>query len=500
MFIMISCWQRSLVLDSIPDRLGATYRDSAVSVSITTLTDALSLFLGCTSPFGSVRSFCLYAGISVCFCYLYSITFLGACMALNGLREAEKRHWFTCARVSEVSPSRPSKAFRVCCIGGGYNQTTEKKETEPMTIFFQHLFSPCLTHKWTKVFVFVCYAGYLAVSIYGILLLKEGLDVRNLALDDSYLIKYYQHQEQHFSKNGYNVMVAVKQTISYWDDNDQRDLHSCISSFNKLNFVNSTFAWFTSYKHHAITSNLNISSKRTFHSHLNHFLELYPMFKLDLNLTAGSAIQASRFFVQTLNQFPLKDMMTELRVTAEKCPIELLVYHPAFIYFDQYMVITDSTVKTILIAVTAMLLVSLILIPNPLCSICVAFAMCSVITGVVGFMSLWGVSLDSISMISLIICIGFSVDFSAHISYAFVSSPKGDVNEKAAEALSYMGYPILQGALSTILGVVALSASGSYIFLTFFKIMLLVISFGLLHGLVFIPVLLTLVCACSRCC
>ncbi|KAM4557096.1 patched domain-containing protein 3 [Fundulus diaphanus] len=500
MFILISCWQRSRVLDDVPDRLGATYRDAAISVSITTLTDALSLFLGCSSPFGSVRSFCLYAGISVCFCYLYSITFLGACMALNGLRESEKRHWFTCARVPEDSQSRPSNAFRVCCAGGGYDHTTEKEETEPMSHFFQHFFSPCLIHKGTKVFVLVSYAGYLAVSIYGIVLLKEGLDIKNLALDDSYLIRYYRHQEEHFSKYGYNVMVAVKQPIAYWNDNDQRDLHCCISSFEKLDFVNSTYAWFTSYKHYASTSDLNISSKEAFHSHLSHFLELNPMFKLDLNLTAGSTIQASRFFVQTLNHSMLKDMMTGLRVTAEECPIELLVYHPAFIYFDQYMVISDSTIQTILIAVIAMLLVSLTLIPNPLCSVCVAFSICSVVIGVAGFMSLWGVSLDSISMINLIMCVGFSVDFSAHISYAFVSSPKGDANEKAAEALAHLGYPILQGALSTVLGVVVLSVSGSYIFRTFFKIMFLVIACGLLHGLVFIPVFLTLIGACSKCC
>uniref|UniRef100_A0A3Q2DFP6 Patched domain-containing protein 3 n=1 Tax=Cyprinodon variegatus TaxID=28743 RepID=A0A3Q2DFP6_CYPVA len=493
MFIMISCWQRSRVLDTVPDRMGATYRDASVSVTITTITDALSLFLGCSSPFGSVRSFCLYAGICVCFCYLYSITFLGACMALNGRREAENRHWFTCATVPEDFPSGSSKAFRACCVGGGYNRTTEKEETEPIDYFLQHFLSPCLSHKGYKVFVFLCYSGYLVLSIYGIHLLKEGLDIKNLALDDSYLIRYYNHQEQHFSKYGYNVMVAVKQPISYWDDDDQRDLNSCISAFKNLNFVNSTLAWFTSFKHYAGTSNLNISSKETFFSHLANFLELNPMFKLDLNLTSGKAIQASRFFLQTLTHSPLNEIMTEFRRTAEDCPFKLLVYHPAFIYFDQYMFISNSTIQTVLIAVSAMLLVSIILIPNPLCSICVAFAICSVVVGVVGFMSLWGVSLDTISMINLIMSIGFSVDFSAHISYAFVSSPKGDVDQKAAEALSHLGYPIMQGALSTILGVVVLSMSGSYIFRTFFKIMFLVISFGLLHGLVFIPVFLTLV-------
>ncbi len=98
-------------------------------------------------------------------------------------------------------------------------------------------------------------------------------------------------------------------------------------------------------------------------------------------------------------------------------------------------------------------------------------------------MALWDVHLDTISMIILVVCIGFSVDFSAHISYAFVSNKKPSANEKAVEALFKLGYPILQGAVSTIIGVVVLSASKNYIFRTFFKIMFLVIFFGLFHGL-----------------
>ncbi|KAI4810129.1 hypothetical protein KUCAC02_018976 [Chaenocephalus aceratus] len=498
MFIMISCWQRTSVLDSVPERLAYTYKDATVSITITTLTDALALFLGCSSPFGSVRSFCLYAGISICFCYLYSITFLGACMALNGQREAENKHWFTCANIPEDLPSRSSKAFGMCCVGGSYDRITEKEETEVVSHMFEQFYGPFLTHKSTKVGVFFLYAGYLSVSIYGCFNLNEGLDIRNLALDDSYLIKYYNDQGQHFAEYSCNVMVAVKQPFAYWDADEQKHLCSCISHFESLNFVNGTLAWFLSFVQYANASNLNISSQESFLTHLPDFLELNAMFKHDINFTVDTKIRASRFFVQTLNNASMKDMMIGLRKTAEECQVDLLVYHPAFIYFDQYTVIMDNTIQTIMEAVMVMLVVSLILIPSPLCSLWVAFAICSVIVGVTGFMALWGVNLDSISMINLVMCIGFSVDFSAHISYSFISSPKSDVNEKAIDAMACLGYPILQGALSTILGVLVLSMSGSYIFRTFFKIVFLVITFGLLHGLVFIPVFLTLLGAFGK--
>ncbi|XP_056149794.1 patched domain-containing protein 3 [Lampris incognitus] len=491
-FIMISCWQRTRVHDSVPDRLANTYREAAVSISITTLTDALALFLGYNSPFGSVQAFCLYAGISVGFCYLYTISFLGAFMALSGQWEAENRHWFTCVKIPEDPPPGKSKAFSVCCVGGSFDRVTDKTEIQLASQFLEKFYGPLLTQKWIKACVFVMYVGYLAVSIYGCSTMKEGLDIGNLVLDDSYIISYYNDQKQHFSEYSYNVMVAVKHPIPYWSEEGQKSLNSCIANFENLNYVNSTSAWFLSFQLYANANSLNLNSKQAFQSHLVHFLAFNPIFQQDINLSANNEIPSSRFFIQTLNKTTMKDMLLGLRKTAKQCPIKLLVYHPAFIYFDQYTTIMDTTIQTILVAATLIFIISLFLIPDPFCSIWVTFAMCSVVAGVAGFMALWDVSLDSISMINLVICIGFAVDFSTHITYSYISSSKSDINERAIDALAQLGYPILQGAVSTILGVVVLSLSGSYIFRTFFKIMFLVIIVGLFHGLVFIPVFLTL--------
>lgn len=55
-----------------------------------------------------------------------------------------------------------------------------------------------------------------------------------------------------------------------------------------------------------------------------------------------------------------------------------------------------------------------------------------------------------------------------------------------------VGTPILQSASSTILGVSFLSSTESYVFSSFFKTIILVIILGVLHGLVILPVLLTI--------
>ena len=96
MFIMISCWQRTRVHDKVEDRMAETYKEAAVSITITTLTDALAFYIGLLTPFRSVQSFCTYTGTAILFCYIYNITFFGACLALNGQRERSNRHWLTC--------------------------------------------------------------------------------------------------------------------------------------------------------------------------------------------------------------------------------------------------------------------------------------------------------------------------------------------------------------------------------------------------------------------
>ena len=107
-----------------------------------------------------------------------------------------------------------------------------------------------------------------------------------------------------------------------------------------------------------------------------------------------------------------------------------MVYNQAFIYFGQYSAILENTVQNVTVASTAMFIVSLLLIPHPLRSLWATFAIASVIMGLLGFMAFWNVNLDSVAMTNLVICIGFSFDFSAHISYAFVSSSEPSETEK----------------------------------------------------------------------
>ena len=61
-FVMLGAWRRTSIHAPVEERMADTFRDAAVSVTITSVTDCLSFFVGVITPFPCVRIFCIYTG------------------------------------------------------------------------------------------------------------------------------------------------------------------------------------------------------------------------------------------------------------------------------------------------------------------------------------------------------------------------------------------------------------------------------------------------------
>ena len=203
--------------------------------------------------------------------------------------------------------------------------------------------------------------------------------------------------------------------------------------------------------------------------------------------TPDGRIQATRYLVRMRDITSTKrdrECMVEATRLADESSLKVTAFMKFFVHHDQYLYILPGTLQNLGLALACMLLVSLLLIPKPQCSLWVTLSIVCTELGVVGYMALWGVKLQSVSMICLVMCIGFCVDFSAHITFAYSTASV----PRLPNALRLLGVATLCGGFSTLLGVLQLVYFNAYIFRTFFKIMFLVIVFGLLHGLVFLPV------------
>ena len=93
---------------------------------------------------------------------------------------------------------------------------------------------------------------------------------------------------------------------------------------------------------------------------------------------------------------------------------------------------------------------------------------------------------------NLIIAIGLCIDYASHVAHRFIIEPGTDRNSRIQSTLVNIGPAVLNGGLTTLFAFILLANSQSHVFLTFFKVFFLVVSFGLYHGLVVLPVFLSL--------
>ena len=92
MFVLLASWRQTNPLDSVPQRLANCYSEAGVSITITTLTDMLSFFVGIITPIPSVQIFSAYAGTCVFMIYIMQVCMFGGILAISGKQEAANKH------------------------------------------------------------------------------------------------------------------------------------------------------------------------------------------------------------------------------------------------------------------------------------------------------------------------------------------------------------------------------------------------------------------------
>lgn len=109
-----------------------------------------------------------------------------------------------------------------------------------------------------------------------------------------------------------------------------------------------------------------------------------------------------------------------------------------------------------------------------------------------GFIQLCGIHVSPVMYISMVMSIGLMVDFLMHIALRYYETTGETRNDKTKATLTTIGASVLIGGFSTLIGVLPLGLSQSEIFWTTFIIFFGLVLLGLLHGLILLPVVLSL--------
>ncbi|XP_067135697.1 patched domain-containing protein 3-like [Centruroides vittatus] len=504
-FVLLAAWRRTNINDSVKKRMSDTYSEAAVSITITSLTNFLSFCIGMTTPYRVIRIYSLYASLSVIFAYLLEVTLFGGIMALSGIREKKMLHSFLFIKVNfeKIYKNKLYQLIRV----GLVNKNPKVSNNDIFTKIYRDTIGEILTKSSAKVLVIVIFVVYIFGGIFCLRYLKEGFDYVKGFPYSSYAVNFTRKHYEYFVQYPHGIQIVINQTLDYSDPGVQKDVTEIVNKFAAdpyMGGINMVDSWLKYYILSLNDSKLwlsyrgyDMTNPEDFIDALRNIFLKFPSshrYKKDIIFNENyTQIVASRFLVVSKD---IKDASVEKKLLirlwniADSCKYPVYVHNYWFTILNQHVNIRETTIQTLCIAAALITVMFFAFIPHIVCAICVAITIISIQVGVIGYMSLWSVSLDTVSMLILIMSTGLSVDYAAHISYAFLTAKTKDSNKKIKIALECAGHPIFQGCLSTVLGVVVLGFGPSYSFVILFKIISLAMFFSLLHGLFVLPVFL----------
>ncbi|KAL8284472.1 hypothetical protein RB600_009058 [Gaeumannomyces tritici] len=529
------------------------------SILFSAVTETASFALGAFVGMPAVRNFAIYAAGAVFINALLQVTMFVSVLTLNQHRVEDCR--------MDLFPFIQLKSARIHLNGNGslgprYHETPQESMLQR---FIGKHYAPALLGKKVKTAVVVVFLGLFTAGVSLMPEVKLGLDQRVAIPDDSYLIPYFNDlydyfesgppvyfvtRESNFTQRAHQQEICARFTTcneislsNILEQERKRPETSYIAS-PTASWIDDFFLWLDPEQGDADQGKMCcMENKKACFANRNppwsitmsgmpegeefvHYLEMFLNSPTTESCPLGGQAAYGNAVVvdsekKTIPATHFRTMHTPLRSqddfinayasarriaseVSEKIGAEVFPYSVFYIFFDQYASIVNLTVTLLGSALAMIFVISSALLGSFLTAAVVTVTVLMAIVDIVGAMAVMGVSLNAVSLVNLIICVGIAVEFCVHIARAFMF-PSRTFMERAKNrfrgrdarawtALANVGSSVFSGiTLTKLLGVCVLAFTRSKIFeIYYFRVWVALVLFASTHALVFLPVALSI--------
>ncbi|KAF2171202.1 hypothetical protein M409DRAFT_18319 [Zasmidium cellare ATCC 36951] len=540
--------------ESVPDRVARALGRMGPSILLSATTETVAFALGAAVGMPAVRNFAAYAAGAVFINALLQVTMFISVLALNQQRVED-------GRLDCVPCVKLSRSHSVHHMPNGYGGAPFSGVDEEgwLSRFIRKYYAPAILGNKTRVAIITIFLGFFAAGIGLLPAVELGLDQRIALPSDSYLINYFNDLDAYFDQGA--PVYFVTKDLNVTERDHQQDLCARFTTCKEYSLANileqerkrpevsyisdATASWiddFFQWLNPELDQCCVDGSKTCFENRnppWNSTLfgmpegeEFAVYAKRWLKAPTGEdcpyggaaaygdavvvdsgrlTIPASHF---RTTHTPLKTQADFInayasarRIAADissRHDIEVFPYSKFYIFFDQYSTIVQLSTALVGAALAFILAISSLLLGSLLTGLVVTITVIMTVIDILGTMALAGVSLNAVSLVNIIICVGIAVEFCAHIARAF-TIPSASILERAQSkfrgkearawaALVNVGGSVFSGITVTkLLGVIVLAFTRSKIFeIYYFRVWLALVLWAALHALVFLPVALSL--------
>lgn len=476
-------------------KIALALSQSGSAITVTSFTNVCVFLLSAISRLPALRFFALWAAIGIFAAWAFAITFYTACLTLDLRRQDSKRR-DCCPCFPPVEEVKELNWFKK--PAGGFSR------------FFENTFGPLIMRPVVRIVLLVLFVAGLAACCYG---------ASQLYLKFRFAFFYpagsaqreYQDQIDKYFMIGKPTDIYVRDRDLSTKENQLRLLDLCkadgVIAKNEWIQGDTIDCWYNAFRlNNEVTSNNAVVDPGTFVAKVKAFLEapLFARYESSILFNEDKTkLMRCKFSVQYVYLETNSDEISSLQSVRDAADSvgfgnaadEAATAFP-YVFFDtfaeQYAALPTEIGLSLGLASVAVALVCLILVGHPIVAMISVLVVGIIIIDILGLTFFSGINLNSVSVITLVLCTGIAVDFVVHIARSFLEHV-GTRTERAVKALKTMGPPVFYAGFSTFLAIIVLSGAKSYIFKVIFRGFLFLIVMGFLHGLILCPILLSLV-------